>query len=248
MPGKFSSRFVSTEKSIARKLEFAELPPGWRALGREFFDAPPEQVARKLLGKILLRHSGGVLLAGRIVETEAYLGEHDPAAHAASGRTPRNEILYGAPGFAYVYSIYGLHYCLNVSCLPPDLPGCVLLRALEPLQGIDEMRRNRRLADSASLDQLTSGPGKLCQALGIIRAADNGRDLTSTDETLGIYGDGFECRPIAVTPRIGIRRAADLPLRFFLNGNACVSGRRRQQNIVDQPGVTDVGGDGKQRA
>jgi DNA-3-methyladenine glycosylase len=196
-------------------------------LARSFFDAPPEQVARALLGKILVRRDTGQWLAARIVETEAYLGEHDPAAHAASGRTARNAVLYGPPGHAYVYSIYGLHYCVNVSCLPDGVPGCVLLRALEPLEGIDEMRRNRGLAASADLHQLASGPGKLCQALGITRMADNNRDLTLADGPLGLVDDGFPCGEIRVTPRIGIRKAADFPLRFFLAGHACVSARGR---------------------
>ncbi|MHB1937514.1 MAG: DNA-3-methyladenine glycosylase [Acidobacteriaceae bacterium] len=194
-------------------------------LARNFFNAPPEQVARALLGKILVRRRPGELLAGRIVETEAYLGEHDPSAHAASGRTARNAVLYGPPGHAYVYRIYGLHYCLNVSCFPEGVPGCVLLRALEPMEGIPEMRSNRRLNTSAGVHQLTSGPGKLCQAMGITRAGDNGLDMTCADGRLGLVEDGFQCGEIRETPRIGIRKAADLPLRFFLAGHNCVSAR-----------------------
>lgn len=196
-------------------------------MARSFFDAPPEQVAQALLGKILVRRGTGGPLAGRIVETEAYLGEHDPAAHAASGRTARNAVLYGPPGHAYVYSIYGLHYCINVSCLPEGVPGCVLLRALEPLEGIPEMRRNRGLNASAGLHQLASGPGKLCQALEITRAADNGLDLAISSSALGFVEDGFLCGEIRATPRIGIRKAVDMPLRFFLSGSACVSGGGR---------------------
>ncbi len=202
-------------------------PAAWRLLQRDFFDAPPEQVARLLLGKILVHRGRGGPLAGRIVETEAYLGEHDAAAHAASGRTARNAVLYGPPGHAYIYNIYGLHACLNVSCLPQGNPGGVLFRALEPLQGISRMRRNRGLKNDASLDQLTSGPGKLCQALGITRAADNGLDFVDAKSRLNIVEDDFECGDIRVTPRIGITKAADWPLRFFLAGHTCVSGRRR---------------------
>ena len=196
-------------------------------MARNFFDAPPEQVARALLGKILVRRGTGGPLAGRIVETEAYLGERDPAAHAASGRTARNAVLYGPPGHAYVYSIYGLHYCFNVSCLPEGVPGCVLLRALEPLEGAAEMRRHRGLSESADLHRLASGPGKLCQAFGITRTTDNGIDLTSVESLLGLVEDGFLCEEIRAATRIGIRKAADLPLRFFLAGHDCVSGRRR---------------------
>ena len=199
----------------------------WRPLRRDFFDAPPEHVSRLLLGKILVRRGRDVLLAGRIVETEAYLGEHDAAAHAASGKTARNGVLYGPPGHAYIYNIYGLHACFNVSCLPEGDPGGVLVRALEPLQGIAQMRRNRGLNDSAGIYQLTSGPGKLCQALGITRAEDNGLDLTRAAGRLSLMQDDFQCGEICVTPRIGIRKAADWPLRFFLAGHTCVSGRRR---------------------
>ena len=212
------------------EIEHAGLLAGkekWLPLARSFFDVPPEQVARLLLGKILVRRSRCGPLAGRIVETEAYLGERDPAAHAASGRTARNAVLYGLPGHAYVYSIYGLHYCFNVSCLPEGVPGCVLLRALEPLEGVAEMRRHRGLSESAHLHRLTSGPGKLCQALGITRAEDNGRDMTRADGRLGLVEDDFQCGEIRVTPRIGIRKAVDLPLRFFLAGHTCVSVQRK---------------------
>lgn len=202
-------------------------PAQWRPLLRSFFDAPPEKVARLLLGKILVRRGAGGQLAGRIVETEAYLGEHDAAAHAASGRTARNAVLYGPPGHAYVYNIYGLHACFNVSCLPENDPGGVLLRALEPLRGIPQMRHNRGLNGSAAIDQLTSGPGKLCQALGITRAQDNGLDLTSAAGRLGLVEDDFHCGEIRVTPRVGISKAADWPLRFFIAGHACVSSRGR---------------------
>ncbi len=231
MRKKSSKRFANMPNPLG--LESAEdgLLGGrvdWRQLARSFFDAPPEQVARALLGKILVRRNGGERLAGRIVETEAYLGEHDPAAHAASGRTARNAVLYGPPGHAYVYRIYGLHYCINVSCLPEGIPGCVLLRALEPLEGMDAMRRNRGLSASAAIRQLASGPGKLCQAFGITRAADNDLDLTGADSSLGFVEDGFQGGDIRVTPRIGIRKATDLPLRFFLAGHACVSAAGRK--------------------
>ena len=194
-------------------------------LPRKFYDTAPDRVARELLGKILLRRGADILLAGRIVETEAYLGEQDPAAHAASGRTARNAVLFGPPGHAYVYSIYGLHQCMNVSCLGDGQAGGVLLRALEPLVGLDRMRKNRGLDATAALEHVASGPGKLCQALGITRVKDNGSDLTRANGPLGIYADGFACGEIRITPRIGIRKAAELPLRFFLAGNTCVSGR-----------------------
>ncbi|MHB1674678.1 MAG: DNA-3-methyladenine glycosylase [Acidobacteriaceae bacterium] len=154
-------------------------------------------------------------------------GNKMPPRMQPAGPTARNAVLYGPPGHAYVYSIYGMHSCINVSCLPEGVPGCVLLRALEPLQGIAQMRRNRGLKEPAGIHPLTSGPGKLCQALGITRVADNGLDLTDAGGRLGLVEDDFQCGEIRVTPRIGIRKAVDWPLRFFLAGHACVSGRGR---------------------
>lgn len=206
-------------------------------LPRSFFSSPPDRVARWLLGKLLLRRWASGLLAGRIVETEAYFSEGDPAAHAAAGRTPRNQVLWGEPGHAYVYFIYGLHACLNVSCEPPGKAGCVLLRAVEPLEGMAEMARRRglpadlpaRLSGSPTrLAQLTSGPGRLCQAFGITREGWNGVDLLDTASELQLASDGVVLRPeqVAVTTRIGISKAAERPLRFAVAGNACVSGPR----------------------
>jgi DNA-3-methyladenine glycosylase len=200
----------------------------WCLLPRKFYLRRPEQVARALLGKVLVHTVNGEPLTGRIVETEAYLGEQDPAAHAAAGKTVRNAVLFGPAGHAYVYHIYGMHQCLNVSCLPAGTPGCVLLRALEPIAGIETMRRNRGLG-AAEIAQIASGPGKLCQALGITRAEDNGRDFTDAAGPLRIVDDGFRCGEIATSSRIGITKAADLPLRFFLAGHGCVSGARRQK-------------------
>lgn len=195
----------------------------WRLLPRSFFEAAPELVARSLLGKILAHRVGDQILAGRIVETEAYLGEDDAAAHAASGPTPRNLVLFGPAGHAYVYGIYGLHNCMNVSCLQAGKAGCVLLRALEPVEGIRAMRVNRALAPGASLATVASGPGKLCQALGLARTTHNGMDLTRSASPLALYDDGYICEKITVAKRIGIRKAAELPLRFFLTGHPCVS-------------------------
>src|SRR5450755_4768178 len=116
---------------------------GATLLKTEFFNRDPRRVARALLGKILVRKTPGGILAGRIVETEAYLGQDDAAAHAAAGQTPRNSVVFGPPGYAYVYLIYGSHYCLNVSCMPEGMPGCVLFRALEPVAGIEQMAESR---------------------------------------------------------------------------------------------------------
>jgi len=192
-----------------------------RPLERAFFSRDPRRVGRELLGKILVRQERNVYLAARIVEAEAYLGENDPAAHSAAGNTLRNAVLFGPPGFAYVYFIYGNHYCLNVSCEREGKAGCVLFRALKPLLGIQEMARARGVMVSGPRDlpKLTSGPGRLAEAFGITRARDNGCDLTSgslSSGSLWIGSDGFRARGVQVTPRIGITKAADSPLRYVV--------------------------------
>jgi len=178
-----------------------------------------------------VREAPGTRLTARIVEVEAYLGKEDPAAHAAAGRTLRNSVLFGPPGHAYIYFIYGNHYCLNVSCEPEGKAGGVLFRAVEPLTGVEEMARARGLElqyirdlPEKDLPKLTSGPGRMCEALGITRGRDNDCDLTSTESSLWIGDDGYRTRNIAVTPRIGITKAAELPLRYIIAGNPFVSG------------------------
>jgi DNA-3-methyladenine glycosylase len=199
-----------------------------RPLDRAFFARNPRRVARELLGKVLVRSGEPARLAARIVEVEAYLGEQDPAAHAAAGRTLRNAVLFGPPGYAYVYFIYGNHYCLNVSCEPEGKAGGVLFRALEPLSGIEEMARARgiTLRSSGDLVKLTRGPGRLSEAFGITRTRDNGCDLTSASSSLWIGDDGRHTGRILLTPRIGITKAADRPLRYVIAGNPFVSGSR----------------------
>lgn len=190
-------------------------------------------MARGLLGKVLVRRTTKDLLTARIVEVEAYLGEADPAAHSAAGRTERNAVLFGPPGYAYIYFIYGNHYCLNVSCEPEGRAGGVLFRAAEPLSGIEEMAKARGvvIASERDLIRLTSGPGRLCEAFCITRASDNGRDLTSPEERLWIGDDGYRARNIAVTARIGITKAVSQPLRYLLRGNRFVSGRKNIPHI-----------------
>jgi DNA-3-methyladenine glycosylase len=199
-----------------------------RPLDRAFFARSPRRVARGLLGKVLVRDSGKLRLAARIVEVEAYLGESDPAAHAAAGNTARTSVLFGPPGHAYVYFIYGNHYCLNVSCEREGKAGSVLFRALEPLLGIEEMARARKIVPRGPRDlpKLTSGPGRLAAAFGITRARDNEGDLTSMSSGLWIGEDGFRAKGIRITPRIGISKAADEPLRYILRGNDFVSGTK----------------------
>jgi DNA-3-methyladenine glycosylase len=204
-------------------------PAGIHPLPRAFFARDPRRVARQLLGKILIRELPDLQLSARIVEVEAYLGAEDPAAHAAAGRTLRNAVLFGPPGHAYIYFIYGNHYCLNVSCEREGDAGGVLFRALEPVSGVEEMARARRIELRGPQDwpKLTSGPGRLCQAFGITRTRDNGLDLTSSAAELWIGDDACRPRRIAVTPRIGITKAADMPLRYLIAGNRFVSSTKR---------------------
>ena len=191
-------------------------------------------MARALLGKLLVRKTPGGILAGRIVETEAYLGQGDAAAHAAAGKTARNAVLFGPPGRAYVYFIYGNHYCLNVSCLPDGVPGGVLFRALEPVAGIEQMAEARgiEVAKASDLEKISflkkisSGPDASCEALGVTRERDNGKSLFSPRSDLRIVDDGYRVRSVTVTPRIGIVKAAEKPLRYIIAGNPFVSGRK----------------------
>ena len=207
-------------QNITRKLQ---------RLRRDFYDRDPRVVARDLLGKVLVRGGGKELLAARVVEVEAYLGAGDAAAHAASGRTARNDVLFGPPGHAYVYFIYGNHWCFNVSCLPDGVAGGVLFRALEPIEGIEAMARSRRMSINGRRDLrlLTSGPGRLAEAFGITRPRDNGKDLTSAQSDLWLADDGFRPARIATTVRIGITKAAAMPLRYVIAGNEFVSGKKR---------------------
>jgi DNA-3-methyladenine glycosylase len=200
-------------------------------LPREFYNRDPVTVGRALLGKLLIRREGRQLLAGRIVEDEAYLGDKDPAAHAYTGRTPRNAVLFGPPGHAYVYFIYGNHYCLNVSCLPEGQGEGVLFRAMEPVFGMEQMAdaRGLTLPQSPRLTQLrliSSGPGNMAKALGITRVRDNDKDLTLRRSDLWFADDGFRPDKIMATVRIGITKAVEQPLRFVIAGNPYVSGKK----------------------
>ncbi len=210
-------------------------------LKAEFFNRDPRRVARALLGKLLVRKTPHGILAGRLVETEAYLGAGDAAAHSAAGRTPRNSVLFGPPGFAYVYFIYGNHYCLNVSCLPDGIAGGVLFRALEPVAGIEKMAQARGVKLSASdmriparkesldrkqlltLRKISSGPGRMCEALAVTRKRDNGKSFVSSRSDLQIVDDGYRARHVTVGPRIGVSKSADRPLRYLIAGNPYVS-------------------------
>jgi DNA-3-methyladenine glycosylase len=176
-------------------------------LPRSFYQRPTVEVARALLGKILVHQTRGPMRAGRIVETEAYLGVDDRAAHSWRGITPRTRVIFGPPGHAYVYLVYGMYECFNIVAEPEGVAGCVLIRAVEPVSGIG----------SAS----TNGPGKLTRALHITRRF-NGTDLTSGPLTVREPEEPREFE-IGVSTRIGITHCAHLPLRFFIRGNSSVS-------------------------
>ncbi len=186
-----------------------------------FYDRTAEEVARDLLGVVVESTLGGARTTGRIVETEAYIGPHDAASHAAerTGRTRRNEAMFGAPGTAYIYRIYGLHWCFNVVTGPVGYPAAVLIRAVQPLAGIEVMRerRNGRVRDR----ELASGPGRLAQAFGITGAL-NGHSLRTPPLRL-LAGEPVHGDAIARGPRIGVTGAVDWPLRFFLADSPWIS-------------------------
>lgn len=190
-----------------------------KILPADFYSRETEVVSRELLGCVLECTTPEGKASGIIVETEAYIGEHDPACHAAAGRTKRTDPLYGRPGIAYVYFIYGMYWCVNAVTRAEGLPSAVLIRALEPLSGIDLMRQRRGRARSDR--ELTNGPGKLCIALGI-GAAHNGASLQRGGLVIR-EGERVAERDVVVAPRIGIKKAADWPLRWFVRGNEFVS-------------------------
>ena len=177
--------------------------------------------AQNLLGKIVARRlPTGEVLSGIIVETEAYLKD-DPACHAYRGQTPRNSAMFGPPGTAYVYFTYGLHMMLNLVCAPEGTAEAVLVRALEPVEGIEAMRRNR--GGVAETRHLTNGPGKLAQALALTRLSHNGVDVTDPAGELLVLPREYPPFDMVTTTRIGITRGADLPLRYYVAGNSYVS-------------------------
>lgn len=185
-----------------------------RTLPRDFYARPTLAVARDLLGKVLATRSRGGTTAGRIIEVEAYIGEDDPACHAAPGPTARNAPLYGAPGFAYVYLNYGLHNLVNAVTEPEGSPAAVLIRALEPLEGLPVMQRRRARGGAPrhrrTAETICEGPGNLTVALGIT-LADNRRDLTG--DRLWVEDCGLPARAFDWTPRIGIRVGLERPWR-----------------------------------
>jgi DNA-3-methyladenine glycosylase len=196
-------------------------------LPRPFYARPVLTVARALLGCRLIREVRGRRVSGRIVEVEAYRGLDDPASHAFRGATPRNQVMFGEAGRAYVYFTYGMHHCLNVVTGRLGEASAVLIRALEPVEGIEGMRRRRRVEGENGLERLARGPGCVAQAMGLT-LRHNGLDLTRGPLWIAGPPDRSGHR-IARGPRIGIRRAVDRPWRFFLAGHACVSGPRTRR-------------------
>ncbi len=178
----------------------------------------PDEAAKRLLGSYLVRTIDESDIVCRIVETEAY-DQNDPASHSYRGRTPRNSVMFGSSGFAYVYFTYGMHYCFNVVTGPKGYASAVLIRALQPLVGLELIRANRR--DIAKEEDLTNGPGKLCQALSIGREF-NGQDLTRRPLRLEIKPPLKSSEVVRAT-RIGITRAKDRKWRFYIKDNAYVS-------------------------
>lgn len=195
-------------------------------LPESFYDRDTELVARELLGAILECHTPEGIAAGRIVETEAYLGEHDLACHAAVGRTTRTAPLYGPPGIAYVYFIYGMYWCFNAVTRAEHEPSAVLVRAVEPVTGLELMRRRRPHARRDT--DLANGPGKLCLALGI-DGRQNWNPLQRPPLVIRA-GEAVADSDVEVTPRIGITKAAEWPLRWVVRDSAHVSGKRRTAN------------------
>lgn len=202
----------------------AILPENWRPVPRAFFAESPEKVAPQLLGKLLAHHTPAGWLAGRIVELEAYLGPPaDPASHSYRGVTARNRVMFGPPGHAYVYFIYGMYFCMNVTCEPDGKAGCILVRGLEPVLGREAMAVKRGLAETVADSRLTAGPGRLCRALGINRPDHNGLDLLDPGSPLQLFQDNWMAPRVEITTRIGIREATDFPLRFSFVKHNCVS-------------------------
>jgi len=190
-------------------------------LNRSFYCRNTLTVAKQLLGKLLVRELPEGKVAGKIVEVEAYRGSDDPASHAYKGKTQRNQIMFGEGGYAYIYFIYGKHFCLNVTTEKVGVPGAVLIRAVEPVYGIEIMKRKRR---TENVKSLTNGPGKLTQAMDITVEL-NGWDLTRGEKLYICDLDVVEPFEVVSSGRIGVKAGADKPWRFFIKGNLFVSKR-----------------------
>lgn len=186
-------------------------------LNRNFYIRDTSSVAKDLLGKVLVKESGGITTSGIIVETEAYYGPDDPASHAFGGSTPRSSIMFGKAGIAYIYLCYGVHWLLNIVTEKKANPGAVLIRGLKPIDGIGDMRKRRKTAGTDS--RLTNGPGKLTVAMGI-DSSDNGKDVTDPGSGIYIADSDLESKDLTIknTKRIGITNGKDRLLRYIVIG------------------------------
>lgn len=186
-------------------------------LKKDFYNRPTLRIAKEVLGKYLVVNRNGKKLCGKIVEAEAYIGHSDPASHAYRGMTPRNKIMFGQPGFAYVYFTYGMYHCLNLVTEKKGVPAAVLIRALEPIEGIKIMKRRRK---RKKLEELTSGPGKLCQAMGITREL-YGADLCG--RTIYLEDRNKQSVKIVTTNRVGVDQGKEKKWRFYIRESRFVS-------------------------
>jgi DNA-3-methyladenine glycosylase len=212
-----------------------------QTLSRSFFARSTRTVARELLGCLLVRQFDGVRLSGKIVEAEAYIGEEDLACHAKAGRTSRTEVMYGAAGFAYVYFTYGMHWMLNVVTEQEGYPAAVLLRAIQPIEGIEVMRK---LRGGKNDPLLCSGPARLTQAMNITRS-ENGLDLCQTKSGLWIErSESFGTDETADSPRVGLGQTPEpwfsKPWRYFVKNNPFVSGQGASKSLRPEP-PNDIG-------
>lgn len=189
-----------------------------KPLQKNFYEQNTIDVAKSLLGKKFIRKINNNILSGIIVETEAYTGKDDPSAHSYNGITKRNEIMFAGGGYAYIYFIYGNYFCFNVTTSTKDAGHAVLIRGIEPVDGIEHMKQRR---NQTKITELTNGPGKICQALGIDISL-NGIDVTNNDELFITEGINHNFK-ISVSPRIGISKAEDLPHRFFIHDNQFIT-------------------------
>ena len=207
-----------------------------RPLPRRFYERSAVDLARAVLGRLLVSDGPAGRVGGIIVETEAYRGTRDPASHAWRGPTPRTRVMFGPPGHAYVYLIYGAHLCLNLVAEPEGRAAAVLVRALAPCVGVELMRRRR---GGVAAERLARGPGNLGRALGLTRGSD-GADLTRGPLWLSDLPPRRSGHRVAAGPRIGIRRGVERRWRFYLEGHPCVSGPRRMRPARGRPGQIPV--------
>ncbi|MEL7566993.1 MAG: DNA-3-methyladenine glycosylase [Dehalobacterium sp.] len=189
-----------------------------RQLKKDFFNRETSLVAKDLLGKVMKIQIAETGLSGKVVETEAYLGFNDPGSHSFRGRTKRNAVMFGPPGVSYIYQIYGIYFCYNITTDHEDIPAAVLIRALEPLTGSEIMQKNR---GKKEMKDLCSGPGKLVQAMGITKSMNG---TSAIDGPIKFYAeDGIKSFQIVETTRIGLNQGADLRLRYYIKNNPFIS-------------------------